>query len=422
MTERSVFIRGCLYLQNKKHILIVGAGYAGLHAARKLSSSLGKDTSITLIDKNDVHVRLSELYEVAGNRVEPRLVATPIKKYVKRASFLKGEVKKIDFIQRKVSTDADILKYDYLILAVGSEPEFFRVPGTREHSFPLWTLEDAKRIKDHIGSMFVSAQEEQDAGRELLNFVVCCGGLTGVEVAGEMAEWFVALSRKYNVSKDQVNLILVEALADLLPTLRPSLVDKSKRILKSKGVQIMVNSPIARVGPNYVELKSGEKIMTRTSIWAAGICANRIVDGLGLKTFGRNRIGVNKYLQVTDHPEVYAIGDCAYFITDDGTPLPQFVEAALQTADCAAHNILAELKGKSKKEYKPKIHGTVVSIGSKYAVVDMVNLPLIGGLAFSGFLAMLLKHLFNIYYIVRDLGDVGLAFEYIYGRVLSNRR
>ncbi|MDD2778122.1 MAG: NAD(P)/FAD-dependent oxidoreductase [Methanocellales archaeon] len=411
-------------MQNKKHIIIVGAGYAGLHAARKLSSSLSKDTSITLIDKNEVHVRLSEIYEVAVNRVEPRLVATPIKKYVKRTSFLKGEVKKIDFIQRKVSTDTDILNYDYLILAVGSEPEFFKIPGTREHSFPLWNLEDAKRIKDHIEGMFVSAQEEQDAGkiRELLNFVVCCGGLTGIEVAGEMAEWFVALSRKYNISKDQVNLILVEALADILPTFRPSLVDKSKRILRLKGVQIMVNSPITRVSPNYVELKSGEKLMTRTSIWAAGICANRIIDSLGLKTFGRNRIGVNKYLQVTDHPEVYAIGDCAYFTTDDGTPLPQFVEAALQTADCAVHNIIAEIKGKSKKEYRPKIHGTVVSIGSKYAVADIVGLPFIGGLTFSGFLAMLLKHLFNIYYVIRDLGDVGLAFEYIYSRVLSNRR
>ncbi len=179
--------------------------------------------------------------------------------------------------------------------------------------------------------------------------------------------------QKYNISLDQINLILVEALPDILSTLKPTLVDKSKKVLISKDVKIKVNSPIIRVIPNQVELKSGEKIMTSTLIWMGGICAHHLIDSLELKTCGRNRIDVNKYLQVTDHPEVYAIGDCAYFITDDGTPLPQFVEAALQTADCAAHNIIAEIKGAEKKVYKPKIHGTVVSIGGKYAVADIVN-------------------------------------------------
>lgn len=183
----------------------------------------------------------------------------------------------------------------------------------------------------------------------------------------------------------------------------------------------MVNSPVTRVSPNQVELKSGERIMTRTLIWMGGIRGNHLIDNLGLKTGGRNRIEVNKYLQVIDHPETYAIGDCAYFITDDGTPLPQFVEASLQTADCAVHNIIAEIKGAGKKVYTPRIYGTVVSIGGKYAVADIVDLPLIGDLTFSGSLAVLLKHFLNIYYVVRDLGDIGLAFEYVYSRVLSNR-
>ncbi|MFC1787004.1 NAD(P)/FAD-dependent oxidoreductase [Halobacteriota archaeon] len=410
-------------MQTKKHIIILGAGYAGLHATRKLSRSLGKDTIITLIDKNDVHIRLAELHEVVGNRIEPKLVTTPIKKYVKRASFLKGEVKKIDLRQRKVSTETDTLKYDHLIFAVGSEPEFLNIPGLRENSFPLWGLEDVIRIKDHIENIFVSAQKEQDVEkkRELLNFVLCCGGITGVEIAGEISEWFIDLSKKYNISWDQINLILVEALPDILSTLKPTLVDKSKKVLMSKDVKIMVNSPVIRVIPNQVEVKSGEKIMTRTLIWMGGICAHHLIDSLELKTCGRNRIEVNKYLQVTDHPEVYAIGDCAYFITDDGTPLPQFVEAALQTADCAAHNIIAEIKGAEKKAYKPKMHGTVVSIGGKYAVADIVNIPIIGKLTFSGYLAMLLKHLLNVHYFVRDLGDVGLAFGYVYSRAISNR-
>ncbi|NYT00374.1 MAG: NAD(P)/FAD-dependent oxidoreductase [Methanocellales archaeon] len=410
-------------MQNKKNIIIIGAGYAGLHATRKLSRSLGKYTSITLIDKNDVHIRLAELHEVVGNRIEPKLVTTPIKKYVNHASFLKGEVKKIDFQQRKVSTETDILKYDYLIFAVGSEQEFFNISGMREHSFPLWGLEDVIRIKAHIEHIFASAQKEQDEvkRRELLNFVLCCGGLTGVEIAGELSEWFIDLSRKYNISREQINLILVEALPDILSTLQPILVDKSKRILRSKGVKIMVNSPVTRARMNQVELKSGEKITTRTLIWMGGIRGNHLIDSLELKTCGRNRIEVNKYLQVTDHPGVYAIGDCAYFITDDEKPLPQFVEAALQTADCAANNIIAEFKGADKKAYKPKIHGTVVSIGGKYAVADIVNLPIIRKLTFSGYLAMLLKHLLNIHYFVLDLGDIGLAFGYVYNRTISNR-
>lgn len=124
--------------------------------------------------------------------------------------------------------------------------------------------------------------------RESLTFVVGGGGLTGIEMVGELAEWVVALSSKYNIPRDQINLIVVEALADILPTLRPSLVEKSKRILRSKGVTLMVNSPITRVSPTEVELDSGENIMTRTLIWTSGVRANHLIAGLGLRTGGCN--------------------------------------------------------------------------------------------------------------------------------------
>jgi NADH dehydrogenase len=366
-----------------------------------------------LINKDDVHVRLSEIHEVAANKIRPKDVTVPIKKCISsKASFLKGVVSRIDFEHRHILTDVGTIDYDYLILAVGSEPEFFGVLGMKEHGFTLWSLDDAKNISAHVEKMFATALKERDGQKrkELLTFVIGGGGLTGVEMASELAERFVYLSKRYNVPQDEINLIMVEALPDILPALKPNLIEDAKKVLISKGLQLKINSPIVRVSPTGLTLKSGERIATRTLIWTGGIRGNSFIEKLGLPTGGRGRIKVNEYLQ-TACPDVYAIGDCAHLVIGD-TPVPQQVEVAFQTADCAAHNIMAEIRGYDKRKYRPEIYGTVVSIGSRYGIADF------GLISFTGFPAILLKRIFDVYYLI-SLGCFRLALEYIAHRIFA---
>jgi len=392
-----------------KNIVIIGAGYAGLRAARKLGKYKG--ARVILINKDDAHVRLSEIHEVAANRVEPDGVAVPIRGCIPSgASFVKTIVSRVDFEHKQVFTGTGSIGYDYLILAIGSEPEFFGISGMKEHSFTLWSLDDAMRIGAHIEKMFAAALKERDAQKrkELLTFVIGGGGLTGVEMAGELAESIPCLSKRYGVPQDKVSLIVVEALPDILPVLKSNLIKKARKVLESKGVQLMTNSPIMKVDSTGLELKSGEKIAARTLIWTGGVRGNTFIEKLGLPIGGRGRIKVNEYLQTT-HPDVYAIGDCAHIVVD-GAPVPQQVEVAFQTADCAAHNIMADIRGYDKKKYRPKIYGTVVSIGRRYGIADF------GTISFTGLFAIMLKRLFDIHYLL-SLGCFRLTLEYVAHRI-----
>jgi len=392
-----------------KNIVIIGAGYAGLRAARKLGKYKG--ARVLLINKDDVHVRLSEIHEVAANRVEPDGVTIPITKCIPSSvAFLKSTVSRIDFERMRVFTEDGVVDYDYLVLAMGSEPEFFGIRGMREHSFTLWSLDDAMRIGAHIEKMFAAALKERDAQKrkELLTFVIGGGGLTGVEMAGELAESIPRLSKRHGVPQDKVSLIVVEALPDILPVLKSNLIKKARKVLESKGVQLKTNSSIMSVDPTGLVLQSGEKIATRTLIWTGGIRGNSFIEKLGLPTGGRGRIKVNEYLQTT-YPNVYAIGDCAHIVVDD-VPVPQQVEVAFQTADCAAHNIMADIHGHEKKKYRPKIHGTVLSIGSRYGIADF------GAISFTGLFAIMLKRVFDIHYLL-SLGCFRLTLEYVAHRI-----
>lgn len=395
-----------------KKIVVIGAGYAGLHAAQKLNKKLGgkKGIEIILIDKQDRHIRLTEIHEVAGGRVEPEAVTNPISNYCGRyVKFIQDTVKSIDFDEKTLNTESSSkIKYDKLVIAVGSQPEFFGIGGMEKHAFTLWSLGDAITIKNHIIKMFELASKEKDKEKrkELLTFVVGGGGFTGVEMIGELIYWVEPLCRKHNISRKEVLLILVEALPKILPNLRDGLARKAWKFMENKGVKILTNCPITGVEADRVNLKDREPIKTKTLIWSGGVRANDFCATLGLKTGKRNRIEVNRYLQVPQYPDVYAIGDCCWFITEDGSPLPALVEAGMQAAQCAAENIAAQIKGGNLKEFRPNLHGVMVSIGNKYAVADVM------GLAFSGVFAMWFKHFVNMHYLF-EVGGFGLVKEYI---------
>jgi NADH dehydrogenase len=396
-----------------KRIVILGAGYAGIEAARVLHKKLKKqnDVEITLIDQNDHHTLLTELHEVAGHRVGPSGVQVSIAHALQytKAKFVQDKIVKADLKEKKLFSETSTYPFDYLITGFGSEPAYFGIPGIEENAFTLWSLDDAKIIHDHILKMFQLASRENDAKKrsELLTFAVGGGGFTGVELMGELIEWTRELCHEYNINRTEVKLLIVEALPTILPIINEKLIKKSIKYMEKHGVEILTNSPITNVEKDSFTVKSGKTYKTRTLVWTGGIQTNSFVNELGVTVGKRNRVVVNEYCQTVEYPYVYATGDNMQFTDEKGEVLPPLVETALQSGHTAATNIANEILGKEKVKLKPNLHGVMVSIGSTYGVAQLNGMPMM-----SGFLAILMKHLVNLHYLF-GVGGIELCWDYL---------
>jgi NADH dehydrogenase len=396
-----------------KHIVILGAGYGGLQAAKTLHKYIKKrdDVKISLIDQNDYHTLLTELHEVAGYGIEPHGVKVSIEHVLEytKVDFIKDRIIGADLKEKKLYSETAQYYFDYLIIGVGSEPAYFNIEGMENHSFPLWSLEDAKRIQKHITHMFELAVKEGDPNRrrEMLTFVVGGGGFTGVEIMGELIVWVRNLCRKYDIPRAEVRLVQVEGLPHLCPFLDPKLIAKVEGYLRKKGVEVLTNSFITGVTPNSLTIGETKTIPTRTLIWTGGVKANVFVKELGVSLGDRDRIVTNQYLQTLEYPYVYAIGDNMEYHDKDDEILAPLVETAIQSADCAAYNIAADIEGHDKKSLDPNLHGVMVSIGPLYSVAQLSGMPLL-----AGFHATLIKHLVNIHYLF-GIGGLELVLEYL---------
>lgn len=399
-----------------KQIVIIGGGYGGVHAARLLSKAArnGMDISVLLVDRRPYHTLMTELHEVAGNRVEAESVQIDLRE-VFCASGVRvetEEIKSIDFKGQKLQAESESYSYDYLIIDTGAEPAFFGTPGVKENGFTLWSFEDAIRIREHVKNMFDKARTEKDQSRRraMLTFIVAGAGFTGIETMGEILEWRKELCREYGIDSREVNLMVVEAMGSILPILNERLIKKSERYMKRHDVEIITSAPITEVKKESIILKDGREIPTRTLIWTCGVQGSDFAAKTELTHGGRGRIQVNEYMQSVDYQNVFAVGDNAFYEEPDGKggkkPIPQIVEAALQTAETAVHNILASIDKRDKKPFKSNYHGFMVSIGGRYAVAN------IGGRSMDGFFAMALKHLVNIHYQY-GVGGFARIWDYI---------
>ena len=394
-----------------KRIVILGAGYGGVAAALRLQKRLrrSRDVDIMLIDRNHFHTLLTEVHEVAGNRVKEDAVVVPLERIFQytKVKVVVDEVKTVDFESHTVQAVGGDYPYDYLIVSMGGKPAFYGIDGIEEHALTLWSYDDALKVKGHIRSMFRKAAREKNPGRrrELLTFVVGGGGFTGIELVGELARWRQELCLEFGINRTDVRLMVVEAADKCLTDLDDDLVAKATGHLDRLGVEVWTNSPISKVTPTSIEINGEQIIVSHTLIWTGGYEAAVCPAGLNLPTAGRNRIVVNEYLQ-TQVPNVYAVGDNSHFVGEDGQPLPALVEPALQGGQAAADNILAELRGKDKKPYIPKLHGVMVSVGRGYGVAHLL------GIRLHGVLAVFMKHLVNLHYLF-NIGGFELAFRYL---------
>ena len=288
-----------------KRIVIAGAGYAGVVTAKRLYKRLKKaDVSITLIDKNPYHTMLTELHEVAANRVQEDHVRFHLEDIFagRNVNLLMDTMKDVDFEGKTVRCENGDVPYDYLVIALGSKPTYFGTPGAQEHTFGLWSYEDALKIRHHIVDVFSRAVKEKDAAKRksLLTFFVVGAGFTGVEMAGELAEWIPELCEKFHVPRGDVRLVNVDLLERVVPMFPEKVGAKADRRLRKMGVELMLKTSVKAVGDGYIELEHNERVFreeTRTVIWTAGIESAEAVKELDLEKEGRGRIKTDEYLR-----------------------------------------------------------------------------------------------------------------------------
>ena len=396
----------------KTRVVILGAGYGGVHAAKKLSKKYKKNDNveITLIDKNPFHTLMTELHEIAGGRVDKESVMVDLRQIFHRSKVkvVTENIDKVDVDNQVLYSEFDKYEYDYLVIGTGAETAYFGVPGVKENGFSLWSLEDALRIKEHIEKMFKKASVERNEAkrREMLTIIVAGAGFTGIETIGELMEWKTKLSKDYNVDESEVRLMVVEAMPQILNMLGRDQAEKVEKYMEKKGIELMKDAPIVEVAPDFIKLKDGTEIKTQTLIWTCGIQGRAESSELGLQMGKKARIQTNEYLQSVTKENVFVTGDIVWLDTADGRGTPQIVEAAMQTGETAAENIIASIENSEKKAFNGKYHGFMVSVGGKYGVAE------VGGMKLSGFFAMAMKHLVNMHYLF-GIGGLYLIFKYL---------
>ena len=362
----------------RPRVLVLGGGFAGVGAVQKLEKS---DVEIVVVDKNDYHTFQPLLYQVATGLLELPAVGHPLRDLIHRQEntrFHQDRVTSIDLGAREVQfAELEPLAYDYLVLGLGAEVNFFGVEGAAEHAFPLYTLADAVRLKDHV----LEKWEAADRHRELiedgaLNVVVVGGGPTGIETAGALAELYHGVfSKDYpDIAKEKARIRLVEAGPELFPMFKPDIREYTEKALAKRDVEVMTGEIVEKIEPTRVTLKSGTVLPAHTLVWGAGLQGNELVRSLGLELEKGNRIAVDDELRIPAHPEVYVVGDIAA-ITDQKTSqvLPQLGSVALQSGEHAGETIAHLVAGKKTKPFKYRDKGTMATIGRGSAVVQMLG-------------------------------------------------
>jgi NADH dehydrogenase len=372
-------------------IVIAGAGYAGLHVALRLATMLRDNPGVelTLVNRHDYHQAITELPRVAGGTRAADAVRIPIQDVLaKRVGFIETEVTGFDLPGRRLRTQDGPIGWWRLVLALGSRPNDFAIPGLAERALSLYSVDDAERVwqaaRQTVARAAAAADPQQQ--RRLATVVVGGGGATGVELAGELAEMLPEVASDHGLPPELPAVLLVEAGPTILAGSSPALIAKAGGILDQLGVQVRTNAVIAEATEEGFRLKSGELVAGGVFVWAGGVKAPELVAGSGLPVGHNGRVKVDRHLRVLDHPQIYVAGDLAS-VTDprSGHALPPLAQIALEEGETVARNLDAELEGRPLEAFTFHDKGFVVSVGTRRGVAD------IAGITTGGRLAHLLK-------------------------------
>jgi NADH:quinone reductase (non-electrogenic) len=372
-------------------VVIVGAGFAGIACARHLAAD--KDISVTLIDRNDYHQFQPLLYQVATSMLSPRDIIYPTRKIAAEYtdfSFKRGDVVAIDPVAKTATTDTgETYEGDYLVLAAGSQPNFFGTPGA-EHAFPLYSLDDANGLSTRIVQAFEEADRSEAALEDgAIHFVIVGGGPTGVEVAGALAEMInTTMTHEFPALAPKAKVTLIDHGHALLAMFADKGHDYAARILQNDGVELRFGTGVTEIGPGHVTLSDGSAVRTRCVIWGGGLKASGIAARSGMPQSKGGRIDVNPDFTVPDFPGVLVIGDIANIPAKAGAWHPQLGSVALQSGGSAAKTIQSLVKGETPKHFSYLDKGTMAMIGRGAAVAQVAGVELHGKLAFTAWLGV----------------------------------
>lgn len=374
-----------------RQVVIAGAGYAGLHVALRLAarSRHHPTTELTLLDRHDFHQVLTELPRVAGGTRAADAVRIPLEEVLaKRVRFLQAEIDGIDAAGRRLLTTKGPVDWWRVVLALGSRPNDFAIPGLAERTLSLYSPDDAEAVWAAVRQMLKAAGAATDPAeqRRLATVVIGGAGATGVELAGELAEILPEEANRHGLSAGQPTVELVEAGPTILGGSSPELIDKANKILGDLGVQVRTNAVIAAATEEGFRLRDGQLVEGGVFVWAGGLKAPAIVADSGLPTGHNGRVKVDQYLRVLDRPDIYVAGDLASVVNPrTGHVLPPLAQAALDEGEIVARNLEAELNDRPLEAFTFHDKGFVVSVGTRRGVAD------VAGITSGGRLAHLLK-------------------------------
>jgi NADH dehydrogenase len=372
-------------------IVVAGAGYAGLHVALRLTAKPRKSpvADLTLVDRHDYHQVITELPRVAGGTRSADAVRIPLEDTVaKRAHFVLTEINRFDLAGRRLLTGAGPIDWGRLVLALGSRPNDFAIPGLAERTLSLYSADDAEQVWTAVNNTLTAAAsaEDPESRRRLATVVIGGGGATGVELAGELAETLPDTASRLGLATDLPVVVLVEAGPTILAGSSPQLIGKAAKILADLGVQVRTNAAIAAATEDGFQLKDGQRVEGGVFVWAGGLKAPELVADSGLPTGYNGRVKVDQYLRVLDHPDIYVAGDLASVVDPrTGHALPALAQVALEEGETVYRNLEAELNEKPLEVFTFHDKGFVTSVGTRRGVAD------IAGITTGGRVAHLLK-------------------------------
>ena len=400
---------------DKKRVLILGAGAAGIGVALELkkASAGASGLEVTLVDQRNYHHPLPFIWHVVSGSVQPSHISFPLHALLRRrgaagpVKFKQSRIQGIDVEKKVVSTDDGKLEWDYLVVALGSTTNFFGMAEVEENSLILKSLRDAVSIHNHILDNYEAALREGDAQRqrELLTFVVVGGGPTGIELAAAIQDFLrKALIRDYPSLMSQTRVLLVEAQDALLSGMKAKMSELAISRLRSRGIEVLLETRITKVWSGGIQTADGQTIATSTVIWVAGVKPVAVVESLPFNKAKGGRIMVNQYLEVPESPGVYVLGDCAYSLQENGSaPYPPTQQVAGRQGPACARNIVRAMRGEEQHPFRYKFKGQLIYMGRNMVVAQL------GNRVFDGFAAGLLR---RVYYLWIFISYLGLPTEF----------
>ena len=383
-------------LQQRPKIVVVGGGFGGLEAVRQLAD---KNVDVVLIDRRHYHLFQPLLYQVATAALAPADIASSTRSLLRKQEnleFRMAEVAGVDFAQKTVQTSSGEVTYDYLIVAVGGETNFFGMEDVQAHAFGLKDIDEAIAIRNHILLKFEEAQQEEQVQRRkaLLTFAVSGGGATGVECAGALTELIerTLLPDYPALLREEIKVVLVEAGERLLPMVPEALSEAARQALSRKGVEVRLQTAVAGYDGACLTFRDGSAMAAHTMIWASGVKASSLVEQLQVERGRQNRVLITPTLQVPGAEGVFCIGDAAG-LQQEGVLLPMVAPVAVQQANLAVENIMRLLRGEPLQTFSYQDKGAMATVGRNFAVAK------IGPLQSKGFLTWvfwLLVHLLRL--------------------------